>query len=137
MADVWCSGTTPDSDGTNLVGHGYKSQLHRKQHLSFDTRTIGKAPSFTGEHKDWSEWSFQLTDYMGSANPKSIEALQWPAMEKNPAVNRCRRDAWIPGLQHSAVSCLGTPVQGQCAGDRGEDGNQQWAGSVAWIERCV
>ena len=23
-----------------------------------DTRTIGKAPTLTGEHKDWSEWSF-------------------------------------------------------------------------------
>ena len=26
-----------------------------------DTRTIGKAPTFTGEHKDWPEWSFQFT----------------------------------------------------------------------------
>ena len=35
-----------------------------------DARTIGKAPTFTGEHKDWSEWSFQFTAYMGSANPR-------------------------------------------------------------------
>ena len=40
-----------------------------------DTRTIGKAPIFTGEHKDWPEWSFQFTAYMGSAKPKSSEAL--------------------------------------------------------------
>ena len=33
-----------------------------------DTQTIGKAPAFTGEHKDCFEWSFQLTAYMGSAN---------------------------------------------------------------------
>ena len=46
-----------------------------------DTRTIGKAPTFTGEHKDWPEWSFQFTAYMGSANPKSIEALRWAAMQ--------------------------------------------------------
>ena len=45
-----------------------------------DTRTIGKAPTFTGEHKDWSEWSFQFTAHMGSANPKSVEALRWAAM---------------------------------------------------------
>ena len=45
-----------------------------------DTRTIGKAPTFNGEHKDWPKWSFQFTAYMGSANPKSIEALRWAAM---------------------------------------------------------
>ena len=45
-----------------------------------DTRTVGRAPTFTGEHKDWPEWSFQFTTYMGSANPKSIEALRWAAM---------------------------------------------------------
>ena len=44
------------------------------------TRTIGKAPTFTGEHKDWPECSFQFTAYMGSANPKSTEALRWAAM---------------------------------------------------------
>ena len=46
-----------------------------------DTRTIGKASTFTGEHKDWPEWSYQFTAYMGSANLKSIEALRWVAME--------------------------------------------------------
>ena len=45
-----------------------------------DTRTIGKAPTFTCEHKDCPEWSFQFTAYMGSTNPKSIEALRWAAM---------------------------------------------------------
>ena len=48
-----------------------------------DTRTIGKAPTFTGEHKVWPEWSFQFTAYMGSANPMSIEALRWVAMEED------------------------------------------------------
>ena len=28
-----------------------------------DTRTIGKAPPFTGEHRDWIEWSFQFTEH--------------------------------------------------------------------------
>ena len=46
-----------------------------------DTRTIGKAPTFTGVHTDWPEWSFQFVAYMGSANPKSIEAMRWAAME--------------------------------------------------------
>ena len=41
-----------------------------------DIRTNGTAPTFTGEHKDWPEWSFQFTAYMGSANPKWIEALR-------------------------------------------------------------
>ena len=48
-----------------------------------DTRTSGKAPTFTGEHNDWLEWSFQFTACMGSANPKSIEALRWAAMEED------------------------------------------------------
>ena len=26
-----------------------------------DTRSIGKAPSLSGEHKEWHDWSFQLT----------------------------------------------------------------------------
>ena len=41
-----------------------------------DIRTNGTAPTFTGEHKDWPEWSFQVTAYMGSANPKWIQALR-------------------------------------------------------------
>ena len=49
-----------------------------------DIRTIGKAPTFIGENKDWPEWSFQFTAYMGSANPKSVEALRWAAMAENP-----------------------------------------------------
>ena len=46
-----------------------------------DKRTVGKAPTFTGEHKDWPEWSFQFTAYMGSGSSKSIEALRWAAMQ--------------------------------------------------------
>ena len=46
-----------------------------------DTRTIGKASTFTSEHMDWQEWSFQFTAYMGSANSKSVEALRWAAMQ--------------------------------------------------------
>ena len=48
-----------------------------------DTRMIGKALTFPGEHKDRLEWSFHFTAYMGSANPKSIEALRWAAMEED------------------------------------------------------
>ena len=42
-----------------------------------DTRTIGKALTFTGEHEDWPEWSFQFTTYMEFANLKPIVALRW------------------------------------------------------------
>ena len=28
-----------------------------------DARTIGNSPRFTGEHKDWLEWSFQSTQH--------------------------------------------------------------------------
>ena len=34
----------------------------------------------TGEHEDWPGWSFQFTAYMGSAYPKSSEALRWAAI---------------------------------------------------------
>ena len=33
--------------------------------------------------KDWEEWFFQFTAYLGSANPMSIEALRWAALEEN------------------------------------------------------
>ena len=59
-------------------------QMPRAAALLVDTRTIGKAPTFTGEHKKWPEWSFQFTACIGSANPKSNEALRWAAMEENP-----------------------------------------------------
>ena len=53
-----------------------------RRHPLVDTRTIGKAQTFFGEHKDWPDWSFQCTAYMGCANPKSIEAPRWAAMEE-------------------------------------------------------
>ena len=49
-----------------------------------DTRTVGMASTYTGEHKDWPEWSFEFAALMGSANPESIEAVRWAAMEANP-----------------------------------------------------
>ena len=30
-----------------------------------DTSSTGGAPTFTGEHKDWPEWSFQFTALHG------------------------------------------------------------------------
>ena len=38
----------------------------------------------SGEHKDWHDWSFQLVAYMGSANPKCIEALKAAAQREMP-----------------------------------------------------
>ena len=54
------AGTPPPQRMTPLVG----------------TRSIGKAPSFSGEHKGWRDWSFQCTAYMGSANARAIDALK-------------------------------------------------------------
>ena len=41
-----------------------------------DTRSIGKAPSFSGEHKEWHDWSFQFSAYLGSASARAIDALK-------------------------------------------------------------
>ena len=49
-----------------------------------DTRTTGMAPTFSGENKDWLEWSFEFTAHMESASAISIEALCWASMEDNP-----------------------------------------------------
>ena len=87
--------------------------------LLVDTRTTGKAPTFTGEHKDWPEWSFQFTAYMGSANPKSIEALRWAAMADDKITE-------FRGAQCSTVPGLSTAVQGKCTGNSEEHRSQQW-----------
>ena len=70
-----------------------------------DTGTIGKAPTFTGEHKDWPEWSFQFTAYIGSANPWPTEALRWAAMEEDKirvaaVVNRVSRSTILSSISH-------------------------------------
>ena len=57
-----------------------------------DTRSIGKAPSLSGDHKDWHDWSFQLVAYMGSANPKCIEALK-AAAQREVAISNAEVDA--------------------------------------------
>ena len=78
-----------------------------------DTRTIGKAPTFTGEHKDWPEWSIQFTAYMGSANPSRLKhcaGLRWRKTRSQPQ----------RGAQSSAASCRGTAVQRKCPGDSEE-----------------
>ena len=82
--------------------------------LLVDTRTIGKAPTFTGEHKDWPDWSFQVIAYMVSANPKAVEALRWAAME----------DAKITAA--AIVQLLGTLVHGKRICNSEEHRNQQW-----------
>mgnify|MGYP002809519574 CR=1 FL=1 len=47
-----------------------------KTAILVDTRSIGKAPNFSGDHKDWHDWSYQFTAYMGSANARAITALK-------------------------------------------------------------
>ena len=43
----------------------------------------GKVPTFTGEQKDWPEWSFKFTVCVILANPKSIGAPRWAAIEES------------------------------------------------------
>ena len=47
-----------------------------------DTRTIGKPQNFSGEHKDWAEWSFQFSAYMGAASPDAVDAMKWAATQE-------------------------------------------------------
>ena len=47
-----------------------------------DTRTIGKAPNIH-RRAQGPERSFPFTAHTGSADPKSIEALRWAALEEN------------------------------------------------------
>ena len=88
------------------------------------TRTIGKAPTFTGEHKDWPEWSFQVTAHMGSANPKSTEALRWTAMEEDKitaaAVVKQSFEDHNPQLHFALALQIKRP------GDSEEHQRQQW-----------
>ena len=37
-----------------------------------DTRTNGKAHTFTGEYKDWPEWPFQLKHFAGQPWKNSV-----------------------------------------------------------------
>ena len=82
--------SNPNDDGNSCESsHGGVDCTFGTDGTSFvtaplaDTRTIGKSPTFTGEHKDWPEWSFQCTAHMGSTNPKSFDARRWAAMEED------------------------------------------------------
>ena len=66
------------------------------------------------------QWSFEVATYTRSANPKSIEALRWAAMEENP-IRRCISDSTIlQGSQPSAVPGSSTTVQRKRLGDSEE-----------------
>ena len=99
------------------------SQLCRRSQQHVDTRTISKTPTFTGEDKDWREWSlqFKFTAYMGSANPKSTEALRWAAMGEDKitaaAVVTQSFEEHTPQLDLA----LAPAVQRKCTGDSEED----------------
>ena len=66
-----------------------------------DTRSIGKAPSFSGEHKEWHDWSFQFTAYMGSANARAIEALKAAATSELATTSG---DLHLVGSEHVEMS---------------------------------
>ena len=66
-----------------------------------DTRSIGKAPSFSGEHKEWHDWSFQFTAYMGSANARAIDALKAAATREQIITNE---DLHIMGDEYVEMS---------------------------------
>ena len=103
-----------------------------------DTRTIGKAPTFCGEHKDWPDWSFQCTAYMGSANPKSVEAPRWAAMEETQIAAEALRTRGFekPDPQLCFAFALFV-VQRKRTGDCDKHRDQQRLEAVAWVELCV
>ena len=77
----------PGANREGIVGYATANRNCTEVNTLVDTRTIGKALTFTGEHKDWPEWSFQFLAYMGSVNPKSIDALGSDGDDKvTPAV---------------------------------------------------
>ena len=98
------------------------------------TRIIGKAPTFTGEHKDRPEWSFQFIAYMGSANPKSIEAMRWAAMEEDKITAASITQPSFEEHNCSVVPDLGTVVPRKCIDNSEEQRSQKWTRNLARIE---
>jgi hypothetical protein len=66
-----------------------------------DTRSIGKAPNFSGDHKEWHDWSFQFTAYMGSANARAITALKAAATRETAITNE---DLHLMGEEYVEMS---------------------------------
>ena len=68
-----------------------------------DTRTNGKAHTFTGEYKDWIEWPFQLKHFAGQPwkNPvrtASVRAHDCAAHNQRLhlcAAQQCKRSAQV------------------------------------------
>ena len=91
------------------------------------THTVGKAPTFTSEHKDWPERPSQFTAYVGSANPKSMEALRWTATEENPIraasvrTHDLEAHSQLSGVHGSQHNC----AKRGAFGDSEEDGCEQ------------
>ena len=100
-----------------------------------DTHTIGRAPTFTGDHKDWPEWSFQFTTHVGSTTTKPIGALRWAANGRDTHHCRISEDAGLRSPEPSTVACSCTLMQRKRTDDCEEHGNQQRARCVARIER--
>ena len=84
------------------------------------------ALTFTGEHKHWPEWSFQFTGCMGSANPKSIEALRWAAMEEDKITAAAVVKQSFEEHNPQLYLVLALLLQRKCTGDTEEHGSQQW-----------
>ena len=81
--------------------------------------------------QDWPERSFQLTAHMGSANPESIEALRWAAMEEDKITAAAVVQQIFKDSESSVVFRLGTLVQRERLGD-GEEHQSQQCGLEAW-----
>ena len=68
------------------------------------TRTVGAAPTFTGERKDWPEWSFQFTASTGSANssektrPQAAFERTHPTVEETSQTCVARDPVSLPSL---------------------------------------
>ena len=75
--------------------------------------------------------SFQFTAYMGSANPKSIEAPRWAAMEDA----KIKAAAVVQQSFEEHNTQLYLTLALLCKGSALEHRSQQWTRSVARIER--
>ena len=73
----------PDTDRTSFARYETSDLSCAKSSTTGGYSHDGKAPTFTGEQKDWPEWSFKFTVCVILANLKSIGAPRWAAIEES------------------------------------------------------
>lgn len=48
---------------------------------ALDTRSIGRVPNLSVDHREWADWSFRFPAFMGAANEGAVELLRWAAAQ--------------------------------------------------------